>query len=168
MTIAGSCLSPNWTVRKRPPLQAQIPFPCRGRERNPHLPASSLPKAGPTGTTAAALQPKCFQLPAPGLGTPGHIQPSHTQSCSPELLNIVLKTSPHSHIISAGYLAFHSFTYLIKNTPSHPCLAPPWTLFLAAAPNRYFLKKGKKDIPTLTAIHCSPLFVVQRIGSFIG
>lgn len=31
-------------------LQAQIPFPFRGRKRNPHLPAPSLPEAGPSGT----------------------------------------------------------------------------------------------------------------------
>lgn len=101
--------------KEETPLRAQIPFPSRGRRRNPHLPTPSLPKAGLAGTTAGDLEPKCFQLSARGLGTPDHIQESHTQSCSPGLFNIILKTSPHSHIISAGWslagswcLAFHS------------------------------------------------------------
>ena len=62
--------------KEETPLQAQIPFPSRGRKRNPHLPtylSLRLDLQEPL-CYVGDLQPKCLQVSAEGLETPDHIQ----------------------------------------------------------------------------------------------
>ena len=84
------------------------------------------------------------------------------------VVNRVLKTYPHAHIISAEWSlsgsqcsVFHSFTYLIKIIPSHICFAPSPDSFPYSCPIDVSRKRKKSLNPD-----CQPLF--SRLLLFVA